>query len=225
MRVPAVNSIFTAVFAAVAICFTAHADTIVFKSGEAMEGDVLKQDEAKLQLKVTYAGPDGADRTGTLDIPMEKILRIDKDTPEMIKEREEKAAADKELALKMKDEGKVRYRGKWVSEDEKKKEESKLADDKKVKQDKLAAAHKKAAEVAAAKKAEADKLQAAALAQQQKDDAAYAAQNNNGRNNWRNNSSSNPYGGNLNGLNGLNNSGNYNNNNNMNTNSLSNFRQ
>ena len=67
------------------------------------------------------------------------------DTPEKIAEREAKALAQKELAEKMEAEGKVLYKGKWVTEEEKAEAEAKLAEAKEAREK-----HKK--ELAEAKK-------------------------------------------------------------------------
>ena len=73
-------------------------------------------------------------------IPKNKILRLEVDTPEMIAAREQKEAEAKELAEKMRAEGKVLYKGKWVTEAEKAADEAKLAEAKKKRDEARAAA-------------------------------------------------------------------------------------
>ena len=128
-----------------------YADTVVLKTGEALEGTILKNNDAGIVLQVIY---------GTLLIPKNKILRLETDTPEMLVAREQKEAEARELAEKMRAEGKVLYKGKWVTEAEKAADEAKLAEDKK-KRDEARAAE------AAKKKAAEEALKAAALAQAQ----------------------------------------------------------
>ena len=182
-----------------------HADTVVFKNGEALEGKIVKKDDKGVELEVEY---------GTMLVPVEKILRIEEDTPEKIKAREDKLAADKALAEQMKAEGKIQYKGKWVTEEEKKADETKLADARKKKAEERAAKLKKEQELAAkAKEEEAKAIAAQALADAQ---AAQAQNNNRNRRNGYNNNSngSNPYNGYDANGNSYNSGGGYNNNNN-----------
>jgi hypothetical protein len=140
---------------AFACCAAAvRADTIIFKTGEEMEGEIVEQDDLAIKLKVDY---------GTILVPMERVRRIDPDTPEKIKEREEKKAAAAAEAEKMKAEGKVQYNGKWITEDEKKAIEDKIAEVKQKKKEAAAAKKKLEEEEAKAKEA----ARQAQLAQQQ----------------------------------------------------------
>ncbi len=141
------------------ICFaltfaaSLRADTVVFHTGEELEGKILEKDEFTIKLEV---------ETGTVLVPMDKVRRIDADTPEKIAEREKRKAEADDLAAKMKDEGKVLYKGKWVTEEAKKSAEDKVAADKQKKKEAADAAKKKAEEAAAKAKEEAAKLAAAA---------------------------------------------------------------
>jgi len=129
------------------LCASLRADTVVMKGGQTLEGEVVSEDEKGIELKV---------EVGTMRVPKSRILRIEEDTPEKIAERENKAADERELAEQMKEEGKVKYKGKWVTEDEKKAAEDKVAAAKKKKEQERAAAKKKADEEAK-RKAEEDK--------------------------------------------------------------------
>jgi len=135
-----------------------RADTLVLKNGKVLEGEVLKQDEHAIELKVEY---------GSLLIPMNIISKIEEDTPEKIAQREEKTEAIKELAEKMKVEGKVQYKGKWVTEEEKKTDEAKVAADKKKRDEQRAIAKKKADDEAAKKKQEVAKRKEEQIRKQQ----------------------------------------------------------
>jgi len=154
---------------AVGLCAFLRADTVVMKSGQTIDGKIISEDDRAIELEVEY---------GTMRVPRSRILRIEEDTPEKIKEREDKAAEQQELADKMKEEGKVLYKGKWVTEQEKKAAEDKATAAKKKKEKERADAKKKADEEAK-RKAEEDKK----LAQQQQN------QQNQGYNNpqdrWR----------------------------------------
>jgi hypothetical protein len=134
-----------------AAAYSLRADTIVFKNDDELDGKVLERDELTLKVEV---------ECGTVLVPLSKVKRIDPDTPEKAEEREKRKAAAAELATRMKDEGKVQYKGKWVTEDEKKADEDKIAAAKKKKAEEA----KKKAEAEAKAKAAAD---AAALALQQ----------------------------------------------------------
>jgi hypothetical protein len=127
------------------LCSALRADTVVMRNLEALHGDLLKETPDWIELRVEY---------GTLKIPREKILRIETDTPEMIAEREAKAAKEKEFTDEMLAEGKVKYKGKWVTPAEKAADEKKIADEKKKKEAEIAEAKKKAAELVAQKKKE-----------------------------------------------------------------------
>lgn len=131
----------------------AHADTVVLKNGQAIEGQILDQNDDTLKLEVVF---------GTMVVSMDKVLRIEKDTPEVIAQRDKKQAEEREFAEKMRADGKVLYKGKWITEEQKKAEEEKLAEAKKKRDEE----RKKAAELAAKrKKEEEEKLK---LAQQQR---------------------------------------------------------
>ncbi|HEY3322886.1 MAG TPA: hypothetical protein VGP72_20700 [Planctomycetota bacterium] len=130
-----------------------RADTIVMRTGQIMDGEKLSEDDNSYEVKVQF---------GTLRIPKDKVLRIDPETEEQKADRERKAQEAEELAEEMKAEGKVLYKGKWVTEKEKKVAEDKAAAEKKKKAEKVAAERKKKEEEAK-KKAEDEKR----LAQQQ----------------------------------------------------------
>ena len=136
------------------------ADTVVMKTLEVIEGKILKQNADFLELQVEF---------GTMRVPTDKILRIEADTPEIIAQREARAAAQKEADAKAQAEGKVKYKGKWVTPDEKSADEAKIAAAKKKRDEERAAAKKKADEEAAAlkKKQEAELQQQKLLEAQQ----------------------------------------------------------
>jgi hypothetical protein len=149
---------FILVAPALALLLTAavsRADTIVFKNGEEIEGAVLEKDDIAIKLKVEY---------GTLLVPMARVRRIDADTPEQIEERKKRKDEAEEFAAKMKEDGKVLFKGKWVTEAKKKAEEDKIAAANKKKKEDAEEAKKKA-QVAAAKAKEAADKAAADLAQ------------------------------------------------------------
>src|SRR5205823_12608140 len=108
---------------------------IIFKSGEELDAVIVERDEEKLKVQVDY---------GTMLVPLEKVRRIDPETPEKAEARAKKLAAEKEEAERMRAEGKVKFKGEWVDEDVKKAAESKIAAAK--------AKKKEADEAAAAKK-------------------------------------------------------------------------
>jgi len=115
------------------LAFELFADTVVLKSGQALDGKILKNDAAGIELEVEY---------GTVLIAQDKILRIEAETPELSEAREKKAVESRELADKMRADGKVLYKGKWVGEKEKKAEDDKIAATKKKKADEVAAKRK-----------------------------------------------------------------------------------
>jgi hypothetical protein len=131
----------------------AYADTVVLKNGQAIEGQILDQDDDTLKLEVVF---------GTMRVPMDKVLRIEKDTPEVIAQREKKMAEEREFTEKMRADGKVLFKGKWITEEQKKAEEAKLAEAKKKRDEE----RKKAAELAAKRKKEEEEKQK--LAEQQR---------------------------------------------------------
>ncbi len=204
------NRFYAACFALV-LALSLRADTIVFRNGEELEGTILEKDESEIKLEVD---------NGTVVVPMVKVRRIELDTPEKIAERARKKAEAEEFAKKMADEGKVLYKGKWVTEEEKKAAEDKLKAEQQKKKDDAAAAKKKADDDAA--KAKADAL---ALAQQNANQNSRADRFNRNRrgdptggqgNNGNNGSNASTF----NGSNGYGNS--YNNNNNGYNNNYSN---
>jgi len=150
-----------AVVLALGLCTAVRADTMIMKNGETLEVKVLSEDGKAVEVEVVT---DKAEHS-VMRVPRSRILRIEEDTPEKIEARETKAAEEKDLAERMKDEGKVLYKGKWVTEEEKKKAEAKLAAAKK-KRDEERAKAKKEAEVAAKRKEEEDKRQQQDLARQ-----------------------------------------------------------
>jgi hypothetical protein len=144
---------FILVAPALALLLTAavsRADTIVFKNGEEIEGAVLEKDDIAIKLKVEY---------GTLLVPMARVRRIDADTPEQIEERKKRKDEAEEFAAKMKEDGKVLFKGKWVTEAKKKAEEDKIAAANKKKKEAAEEAKKKAQVAAAKAKEAADKAQ------------------------------------------------------------------
>jgi hypothetical protein len=135
------------------------ADTVILNNGQQLEGKVLKRTEAGIELQVAF---------GTMFVSADKILRIEADTPEAVAAREKKTQAEREFAAKMREEGKVEHKGRWVTEKEKAAEEEKLAAAKKKKDEERAAAKKKAEEaLAAKKKADEERQLAAARALEQ----------------------------------------------------------
>lgn len=147
VETPLANRGFTAMkklifFAPALLLLTApvlHADTVVFKNGEEIEGVVLEKDDNAIKLKVEF---------GTLLVPMSRVRRIDADTPEQIEERKKRKDAADEFAAQMKEDGKVLYKGKWVTEEKKKADEEKLAAVKKKKKEDAEEARKKVLEAA-----------------------------------------------------------------------------
>ena len=142
----------------------ARADIIIFKNGDELDGNIIEKTDVAIKLEVSV---------GTMLIPMERVLRIDKETaPEQIEARRKKKEEADAFAKKMKEEHMVLYKGEWVDEDEKAADLKKIAEERKAKKD---------AEEA---KRKADEL--AAAAQKLKDDAAQMANNNNNQNNRNN---------------------------------------
>ena len=144
------------------VCGAAHADTVVMKTLETLDGKVLSTNDDFVELQVEF---------GTMRVPLEKILRIEADTPELKAAREATLAQEREFAAKMLAEGKVPYKGKWVTPEEKAADEARLAALKKQKEEEK---KKKEAELAAKKAQELKQRQqalAAALAQQKAADA------------------------------------------------------
>ncbi|HYG78248.1 MAG TPA: hypothetical protein VEK08_24815 [Planctomycetota bacterium] len=187
-----------------------QADTIIMKTGLTMDGKVISQDDEAYEVEV---------EKGTVRVLKDKVSRIEEDTPEMIAEKKEKEEAEKELAAQMKEEGKVKYKGKWVTADEKKKDEEKVALARKKKAEAAAEAKKKA-EAAAAKKKEEEQKRLAEQQQQRDRQTAYNddydmrgdrfGQRHSGRNSRSNRYNDNNYGGNSYGNNySGRNSGNY----------------
>lgn len=192
----------SAVMCAALVFSTAHADTVIMKTGTLLEAEEVTRDDSTVEFKVEF---------GTVRVAIDNILRIEKDTPEQIALKEKKAADAKELAEQMKEEGKVQYKGKWVTEKEKADEEKKVAEAKKKKQKEREESAKKA-EAEAKKKKDAEQKRLA--------DAQKANSNNNGgfddvradrfaarhggssNHNGRNGSSYNRYNDNNNGYNG-----------------------
>ncbi len=143
---------------------SARADTVVMKTLETIDGTIVKSNAEYIELQVEF---------GTMRVPMEKVLRIETDTPERIAEREARAQKLKEETEKAIAAGKVQYKGKWVKPEEKAADEKKIADAKKKRDEEKAAAKKKAEEEAIAlkKKLEAELAQELQLeAQQAKQD-------------------------------------------------------
>jgi hypothetical protein len=131
------------------------ADTVVLKTGQTIEGTVISNDDKGVVLEVTF---------GKMLITQDKILRIDEETAESLAVREKDAEEKRAFAARMKDEGKVPYKGKWVSAKEKQDDEDKLAAAKKKKEADIAA--KKAQDDAAKKRQEAERLAARQIPQQ-----------------------------------------------------------
>ncbi|MCY3019034.1 MAG: hypothetical protein NTW87_08400 [Planctomycetota bacterium] len=138
---------------AVCSCALVFADTLVMKTGQTLECTVVKEEDAFIEVQVEF---------GTMRVPRDRILRIEEDSPEKIAEREAKATEARDLAERMQDEGKVLYKGKWMTEEEKAKAEQKAAAAKKKRDDERAAAKKKADEAARKKKDDEDRRKQAA---------------------------------------------------------------
>lgn len=141
-----------------------HADTIVMKTGQKMDGKIVSSNGETVEIEVEY---------GTMRVPANLILSVEQDTPEIVAAREEEKAQDKEHAAMMRAEGKVLYKGKWIDEAEKEEIETKLAVEKKKKDEEKAAAKKKKDEELAKKKEEVRKQ----LEEEQKRREQIAAQN------------------------------------------------
>lgn len=130
---------------ALSVACSLHADTIVMKTGQKMDGKIVSSNGETVEIEVEY---------GTMRVPAALILSVEQDTPEVIAAREEEKAQDKEKAAMMRAEGKVLYKGKWIDETEKEAIETKLAAEKKKKDEEKAAAKKKKDEELAKKKEE-----------------------------------------------------------------------
>jgi hypothetical protein len=130
---------------ALALSGSLHADTIVMKTGQKVDGKVLSSNGDTVEIEVEY---------GVMRVPANLILAVEQDTPEAVTAREEQKAQDKEHAAMMRAEGKVLYKGKWIDEAEKEEIETKLAAEKKKKDEEKAAAKKKKDEELAKKKEE-----------------------------------------------------------------------
>ena len=88
------------------LCF---ADLIILKNGQDIEGEVVKETDKGLILKLEY---------GTLLVEKDKILRREKDTPEKIAKRLAAEEKRKKFEAEMRAAGNVEYRGKWISKEE-----------------------------------------------------------------------------------------------------------
>ncbi|MBE7464967.1 MAG: hypothetical protein HS116_15940 [Planctomycetes bacterium] len=122
------------------------ADTVVLKNGQELEGEILKQDDDGIRLKVPQ---------GMVYVERTKILAIEEDTPEKIAARERAAEEKRKFDEAMRAKGLVNFGGKWMRpEDQAKILADRAAADAKKKADEAkrkADEEKKAAE--AAKKA------------------------------------------------------------------------
>ncbi|MGD0091338.1 MAG: hypothetical protein ABSE73_15585 [Planctomycetota bacterium] len=171
-----------------AISVRADTVTLLMKSGQTLEGDVISENDNSIELEVEY---------GTMRVPKSRILKRIDDTPEIIAERERKKEEEQDLADRMKDEGKVLYKGKWVTDKEKDEAEKKAkeAADKKKKQ--RAEAKKKADEEAKRKEAEAKKLEQEWQKQEQQTGNQNASRHDrlmNMQNNFQNQNMGTPFG-------------------------------
>src|SRR5437868_6638598 len=130
-----------ALFLTVTACcaFSACADIIVFKTGDELEGQILEKTDEVIKLGVEH---------GTILIPMDRVLRIDLETAEKAETGKKKKEGEAAEAKKMKEEGMVKYKGEWVTEEDKKAAEDKLADERKKKKE-IADAKRKADEAVA----------------------------------------------------------------------------
>lgn len=133
---------------ALAMGLSLRADTIVFKNGQTLDGKVIKKDDVNVELEVKF---------GTMLVPVAKILAIEEDTPEKILEREAREAEEKELAEQMKADGKVKHKGKWITEAEKEQQEQKAKEERKKRDAAREQERKKAEQEAARKKQDAEK--------------------------------------------------------------------
>jgi hypothetical protein len=71
---------------ALMIAAAARADTVVMTTLETIDGKVISKNDDFIELQVEF---------GTMRVPVEKILRIEADTPELKAARENKAAEAK----------------------------------------------------------------------------------------------------------------------------------
>lgn len=104
-RVKSLHVLLFALFAMAAL----RADTVVFVNGRELEGKVLQRDENSIRFEVD---------SGVVVIPMSRVKRVDMDTPQQAEERERKKVAAQEFAARMKEEGKILYKGQWLPEEE-----------------------------------------------------------------------------------------------------------
>ncbi|MCZ7648222.1 MAG: hypothetical protein M5U26_23685 [Planctomycetota bacterium] len=124
-------------------CLPSRADTIVMKNGEEIEGEILKQDDEAVTVKVEF---------GTIEVQRHKIREIEPDTPEKIEARRVAAEEKRKFEEAMRAKGLVEFRGKWMRPEDQealeKKEADALAKKKVEEAKKLAAEEKKKAEEA-----------------------------------------------------------------------------
>ncbi|GMV81661.1 MAG: hypothetical protein AMXMBFR7_28450 [Planctomycetota bacterium] len=81
------------------------ADTVVLKNGQELEGEILKQDDDGIRLKVPQ---------GMVYVERAKILAIEEDTPEKIAARERAAEEKRKFEEAMRAKGLVNFGGKWM---------------------------------------------------------------------------------------------------------------
>jgi outer membrane biosynthesis protein TonB len=149
----------------------AHADTIFMRDGHTLEGRVLSSNGETLELEVEY---------GTMRVPVRLVEKIEAETPEKKAAREEAEAGKREFEENMRAEGKVKYKGGWVTPEEKAAAEEKIAEAKR-KREEQKLAEKKKKEEEEKKRAEEQRR----LAEQAAREQERLAPENNGRDNGR----------------------------------------
>jgi colicin import membrane protein len=138
---------------ALGLAVSVRGDTVVMKSGQTLEGQILSENDKSIELEVEDAKAEHA----IMRVPRSRILRIEEDTPEKLAEREAKKQEQRDLADQKKEEGFVLYNGKWVTEEDKAAAEKKAAEAKKKREKERAAAKQKAQAEAQRKEQEAKK--------------------------------------------------------------------
>ncbi len=150
-------------------CALLHADTLVFKNGQELEGDVLNDDDTSILLKV---------EAGTLRIEKSKLLYVKKWTEEELEKRKEEEDKQQKFQARMERMGKTFYRGEWIAKERKDKIMAELEEQKRIKKeaDLKAKEAKKKADEEARKKHEKEQEEIAKKAERgnQKEDGITA---------------------------------------------------
>jgi hypothetical protein len=101
------------------LAVSARAETVITRNLHALHGKIVAQTDEWIELRMEY---------GTLRIPREDIVRIEKDTPQMVAECSYTVKQSKDFAEKMTAEGRILYHGRWVTPEEKAEDEARLAE-------------------------------------------------------------------------------------------------